>query len=156
MDWILCPETPLGILHYCNLAGGPFLRGRAGPASCTICAVACSSRSTHWSLLQTFNKSKNFVSDDWIRMPQIIPTIHYHSFKNQLNTAAIRIQYSMLLCSVHMHARNILIYSKWIASIEHTAQSNTAVGLNIMLRTSNIFTPRMDRSPSAYIKLRAF
>ena len=89
-------------------------------------------------------------------MPPIIPTIHYRSSKNQLNTAAIRIQYSMLMCSVHMHAGNTLISSKYFARFAHTVQPSTMARLKFMPRPNNILTPRVDRSPSADVKLRAF
>ena len=46
-------------------------------------------------------------------MPPVIPIRHYRSYKNQSNTAAIRYYYSMLMCSVRMHARSTLISSKY-------------------------------------------
>ena len=100
----------------------------------------------NWQMLSlqfVVNKSNNFTSDYKIRMPPIIPVIHYRSPKNQTSKATIIVYYSVLMCSVHVHARNTLISSRLIARIPTGAQSSATSLFEIMQRPS-------DNSPSGW------
>ena len=100
----------------------------------------------NWQMLSqqlVFDRSKNFTSDYKIQMPPIIPITHFRSPKNQANTAATNIHHSMLMCSVHMHARNTLISSRLIARIPTAVQSSASSLFWIMQRPN-------DNSPSGW------
>ena len=51
------------------------------------------------SQLFVFRKSKNFTSDNEIRMPPIVPLNHYYGRRNQQNRTVVLFHYSMLMYS---------------------------------------------------------
>lgn len=64
------------------------------------------------SQLYVFHQSKNFTSDNEIRMPPTVPINHYLVTENQQNRAQVLFYYSMLTYSRHWPALNTLLSSQ--------------------------------------------
>ncbi len=71
-----------------------------------------------------FHKSKNFTSDNEIRMPPTVPLNHYSGLENQQNKTRVLYCYSMLMYSERWLALNTLIFFKVTTPTPRPRQSS--------------------------------